>query len=109
MASRKQTTVNPSTRGAWKLAANETRRLPRGRPVTTVRVERGTVLVTQQGDLEDHVLEPGDELVLVGGGLAVAWAFREAAISVHELVRIGSWRSTRLGGRSLADAARGVL
>jgi Protein of unknown function (DUF2917) len=66
------------------LAENATMRLPRRRSASVVRVERGTVLVTQKGDLEDHVLERGDEIVLRGGGLAVAWAFTDAAISVRD-------------------------
>lgn len=68
----------------WELPENATVRLPRGRSTLIVRVERGTVLVTQEGDLEDHVLEPGDEIALAAGRLAVAWAFTEAAISVRE-------------------------
>ena len=48
---------------------------------TIVRVERGTVLVTQEGDLDDHVLERGDEFVLSTPGLAVAWA-TNAALSI---------------------------
>jgi hypothetical protein len=66
----------------FELAADETMRLPRGRFV--VRADRGTVLVTQEGDLEDHVLEAGDELVLARQGLAVAWAFTDAAVTVRE-------------------------
>ena len=53
-----------------------------------VRVERGTVLVTQEGDPEDHVLEPGDELVLTRPGLAVAWAFTDATLAIHRAVRL---------------------
>lgn len=82
MATRKTTDAHDS----WVLAANETMRLPGG-PGTIVHVDRGTVLVTQEGDLEDHVLEGGDELVLDRAGLAVAWAFTPAAVSLHEAVR----------------------
>jgi hypothetical protein len=49
-----------------------------------VRVERGTVLVTREGDREDHVLEAGDELVLPRRGTAVAWAFTPAAVSTRD-------------------------
>jgi hypothetical protein len=49
-----------------------------------VRVERGLVLVTRQGDAEDHVLEPGMELPLRGRGLAVAWALAPSTIRVEE-------------------------
>ena len=59
------TSPAPNTaRERWELAENQTMRLPRRRVATVVRVERGTVLVTQQGDYEDHVLEQGDELVV---------------------------------------------
>jgi DUF2917 family protein len=71
----------------WKVLENATLRLPTEIGIV-VRVERGTVLVTQEGDLEDHVLEPGDELVLSRPGLAVAWAFTDAALSVHRPVRL---------------------
>jgi hypothetical protein len=81
----------PSTGGTWELAENATMRLPRGRLAVVVRAERGMVLITQEGDPEDHVLEPGDEIVFpVGGGLAVAWAFTDAVISVRRAALIGS-------------------
>jgi hypothetical protein len=70
----------------WDLPENATLRLPAGSG-SVVRVERGTVLVTQQGDLDDHVLEPGDELVLSRAGLAVAWAFTDAVLSIRPAVR----------------------
>lgn len=70
------------------LAENQAMRLPRRRTATVVRAERGTVLVTRRGDREDHVLEPGDELVLPRGGLAVAWAFSAATISIREGLRV---------------------
>ncbi len=86
-------TMNRSTsstiRGAWDLPENATMRVSRRAIAVVVRVERGTVLVTRQGDLEDHVLELGDELFLPRGDLAVAWAFTEATISVREAVRTG--------------------
>jgi hypothetical protein len=69
----------------WDLPENATLRLPAGTAIV-VRVERGTVLVTQEGDLDDHVLERGDELVLSRPGLAVAWAFTGAALSIHPVV-----------------------
>jgi hypothetical protein len=67
--------------GTWVLEENATLRLPGDAAV--VRVERGTVLVTQEGDPDDHVLEPGDELELSCAGRAVAWAFTDAALSIH--------------------------
>jgi DUF2917 family protein len=70
--------------GTWVLQKNATLRLPGAGVV--VRVERGAVLVTQEGDLDDHVLELGDELVLSRSGLAVAWAFTDSALSIHPAV-----------------------
>lgn len=84
MARRTDTGAIPSIGRVWELAEDETMRFPRRRFGMAVRVEYGTVLVTQEGDLEDHVLEPGDEVVLPVGGLAVAWALTDAAISVRE-------------------------
>jgi hypothetical protein len=69
---------------AWELAENEAMALPRGRFPKVVRVERGSVVITQEGDLVDYVLEPGDELPLGVRGLAVAWALSDATISVHD-------------------------
>jgi hypothetical protein len=80
-----KTTGGSGTHQAWVLLAqNAAMPLPRGRFAKVVRVERGTVVVTQEGDLVDHVLERGDEIRLDLPGLAVAWAFTEAAISVRE-------------------------
>jgi len=102
MATRSRTAGIPgipeaSTAGAWELAENTAMRLPRGSFATMVRVERGTVLVTQEGDLKDHVLEAGDEFVLRPSGLAVAWAFTDAAVSV---------RRAALAGRKARPPAR---
>ncbi|WP_242344655.1 DUF2917 domain-containing protein [Anaeromyxobacter terrae] len=93
MATTKMTAL-PRTGVARKLDEDAAMRLWRGGAATVVRVERGTVLVTQEGDLDDHVLEPGDELVLDGEGLAVAWAFTEAVISVREAAQRGSTTRT---------------
>ncbi len=80
------TTSTPAAR--FELAENQVIRLPRRRTATVVRAERGTVLVTRGGDVEDHVLEAGDELVLPRGGVAVAWAFTSATVSVREGLRV---------------------
>jgi DUF2917 family protein len=70
--------------GTVALEQDETLRLPRGRFGIRARVERGTVIVTQAGDLEDHVLEEGDEVWLPSGGLVVAWAITPAVLAVAE-------------------------
>jgi Protein of unknown function (DUF2917) len=69
---------------SFDLDENSVMRLSRRGVEVVVRVDRGTVLVTQQGDLEDHVLEPGDELRIRRGDLAVAWAFTDATLSLRE-------------------------
>jgi hypothetical protein len=70
-------------RHSWELGSNATLRLPRD-PTQVVRVERGLVLVTREGDGEDHVLEPGMELSLRAPGLVVAWALEPSTIRVEE-------------------------
>jgi hypothetical protein len=72
-------TQNPSNQ-ALELPRDATLRLGRGGIV--VRAQRGTVLVTQAGDRDDHVLEAGDELLVPRGGLAVAWALTAAELRV---------------------------
>ena len=67
-----------------ELAENATLRLPPGRSGVVVRVERGSLLVTQEGDPEDHVLGPGDEVRLPRGGLAVAWALAATRLVAGE-------------------------
>lgn len=95
---RKANEAHPSTTPvAWELSENAALRVSRRGAAVIVSVERGTVLLTRQGDLEDHVLEQGDELFLPHGGLAVAWAFTEATISVREAARDGA-RHARLAG-----------
>ena len=100
MATKASRTPRAITATAWQMAENATRRLPRGRRARIVRVERGTVLVTQEGDVEDHVLEAGDEIVLRARGLAVAWAFTQARISTWRVVGFaaGFTRRTRPSG-----------
>jgi len=81
-------------------------RLPRGRFGTVVRVEHGSVLVTREGDPEDHVLGAGDEIVLPAAGLAVAWAFTDAAVSVREAASTASSPPTGTSRHRSARAAQ---
>ena len=76
-------------RASTRRPTHATTRPPRSRFAVVVRAERGTVLITQEGDPEDHVLEAGDEIILPVGGLAVAWALAEAAISVRHPALMG--------------------
>jgi hypothetical protein len=70
--------------GVWDLAQDATMRLPRGRSGVVARAERGTLVVTQAGDPEDHVLRPGEEVRLPRGGLAVAWALTPSVLAVRD-------------------------
>lgn len=79
------TTRRTTVGETWDLPENAARRLPAGIG-SVVRVERGTVLVTQEGDRYDHVLERGEALLLWRPGLAVAWAFTDAALSIQPAV-----------------------
>jgi hypothetical protein len=72
--------------GAWELPEDAAMRLPPGRAI--VRVERGTVMVTREGDLDDHVLERGDELLLGAPGRTIAWAFTDAEISLRDATAV---------------------
>ena len=76
------------------LDRDETIRLPLGKHGLVAHVESGTLMVTQAGDAEDHILEAGDEVQHASHGLAVAWALaptvvvltgagRTAGVEVH--------------------------
>jgi len=71
-----------SAEGVRELARDATLRLAPGRRGLVVRVSAGSVLVTQEGDPEDHVLAQGRELRLGERGLAVAWALTPARLEV---------------------------
>ena len=66
------------------LSRDATLRIPRRGGAAVIRVERGVVLVTRAGDLEDHVLERGMELRVSEPGLVVAWALEESTVRVRE-------------------------
>jgi signal transduction histidine kinase len=93
MGDKRSRSTPTGARGSWELEGNEVVELPRSRVRAVVRVHRGTVLVTQEGDRADHVLEPGDELVLQREGRAVAWALTGASLSLCAASAVG-WRPT---------------
>ncbi len=72
------------------LERDETIRLPNGKHGLVARVERGTLVVTQTGDPEDHVLAEGDEVRLAAHGLAVAWALAPAVLVLEDAGRTTS-------------------
>ncbi len=96
-------TTSTGASSAWDLDDNDAMVIPRNRRGSVVRVHRGTVLVTQQGDREDHVLEPGDELPLRRRGRAVAWAFTAATLSLRPASATGGTISPRARARDPGD------
>jgi hypothetical protein len=72
--------VERSRSGRMELPRDATLRLRAGAHGLRIRAEHGTVLVTREGDLDDHVLERGDEILVTGSGLVVAWALAPSAV-----------------------------
>ena len=68
--------------GVHELGLDATLRVRLGRAGLALRVAAGCVMVTREGDPEDYVLGPDDELLLVGRGLVVAWALSPARLVV---------------------------
>jgi len=73
-----------------ELKRDATLALPRGAKGVRVQVLRGAVLVTQAGDLEDHVLRTGEVLTLPPGGLVVAWALTPSTVAVRGSLTVGA-------------------
>jgi hypothetical protein len=77
------------------LARDEVLRLPAGREGSSVRVEVGSVIVTREGDPEDHVLQAGAELHLPGRGLSLAWALEPSRVEIRRgAERVGEQPAT---------------
>jgi len=69
--------------GGQLLGRDEVLRMPGGRG-SSVRVERGVVVVTREGDPEDHVLLAGMEIAVPGRGKTLAWALEPAVVHVRQ-------------------------
>lgn len=69
--------------GARRLAKDATLRLDPGPGGLVLRGIAGTVLATQSGDPEDHVVEAGGVVRLGGRGRVVVWALEAAAVTVE--------------------------
>ena len=67
----------------FQLARNEAAQLSASRGSVAIRVESGLVVVTREGDPEDHVLRAGEALVLPPRGKVVAWALEPARAAVQ--------------------------
>lgn len=72
-----------STTARFTLHDNGTIRLQPRAQGLRLRAERGTFLVTQEGDPEDHVLSPAQELRTTRRGLVVVWALSDGAVEVE--------------------------
>ena len=70
--------------GPLELAENRALRFVPGRPGVVVRVCSGRLVVTQEGDREDYVLGPGEELRLSGRDPVVVWAVGASRFVVRE-------------------------
>jgi hypothetical protein len=86
-----------------ELADGATLRLPRG---GLLEVRRGTVVVTREGDLEDHVVLAGGTHRVGAAGLSVAWALEPSEVQVSAAERrapqpwLAGGLQRRLGMRS---------
>ena len=68
------------------VSRNESRSVA-GRRGMTVRVAKGRVWLTREGDLTDYVLNAGDSLELAASGLVVLFGLSEAIFQVDTPVR----------------------
>ncbi len=67
--------------GQLAMTGNETRRIG-ARCCSCIRCESGTVLLTQEGDRQDHILQGGDEFRPRADGMLVIWAFSDASLTL---------------------------
>lgn len=89
--------------GSRSLAPDEVLRLPRRRAGVLVRVLAGRVVVSREGDPEDHVLEAGAEGWFPGKGLSLAWALEASRIELRARAAPGL---ARRPGEATAGARR---
>jgi hypothetical protein len=68
---------------SWQLGRNETWHSSASRGPVAIRVESGLVIVTREGDPEDHVLRAGEAVVFPPQGKVVAWALEPARATVR--------------------------
>jgi hypothetical protein len=57
-----------------------------------IHARLGTVWVTEEGDRDDHIVGPGDALVVAHAGRTVIQALKPAWISIGEGVAAGGLR-----------------
>ncbi len=77
-----------------QLSRGQAARLPSYGAGASLRLRKGIVVVTREGDARDHVLEPGAELQLPGSGRVVAWAIESSRLEIRRRREpIADWRS----------------
>jgi hypothetical protein len=81
------TTVVTLAPSRLRLRDNATAAFRPGRGGLFLRSGAGTVLVTQAGDANDHVLLAGDEFRTARRGRVVAWALSDATLEVSSAGR----------------------
>jgi Protein of unknown function (DUF2917) len=88
--------------GTWTLEKDQTTHLPGARGPVAIQVQRGLLLVTREGDPEDHVLAAGEEVIFPGRGRIAAWALEPvvAAVRCTRLADAGARACPRLSARS---------
>ena len=64
----------------WNAGRDEVRSLRQGPAGVQVSVEEGCLLVTREGDPEDHVVSAGESLLVAGSGRVVAWALEPSRV-----------------------------
>ena len=64
------------------MRANTARSLRLGAFGLLLRCVYGLVVLTQKGDLHDHVLRPGEVFRTTRRGLVVAWALQDSGVMV---------------------------
>ncbi|HSB19427.1 MAG TPA: DUF2917 domain-containing protein [Anaeromyxobacteraceae bacterium] len=70
-------------RGTRRLARDDVLAIEPGPGGVVLRALAGTVLATQSGDPQDHVLEAGASVCLAGRGRIAVWALEPAAVEVR--------------------------
>jgi len=74
-----------------KISRNESRSLAARRNMT-VRVARGRIWLTRDGDIKDYILNSGDSLELAPGGRVVVFGLTDALFQVDSPERApGMW------------------
>jgi len=74
-----------------KVSLNESRSVA-GRRGMTLRIARGRVWITRDGDIRDYVLSAGESMELAAGGRVVLFGLTEALFQIDTPARApGVW------------------